>query len=80
MVIAGRPNAGKSSLFNALVGRGRAIVTRRPGTTRDLLTERVDIGGVPVTLVDTAGFREAADAVELEGVRRARAGADSAAV
>ncbi len=75
VVIAGRPNAGKSSLFNALVGAARAIVTDVPGTTRDLLTERVDIGGLPVTLVDTAGLREAADAIEVEGVRRARAGA-----
>jgi tRNA modification GTPase len=72
VVIAGRPNAGKSSLFNALVGAARAIVTDVPGTTRDLLTERVDIGGLPVTLVDTAGLREAADAIEIEGVRRAR--------
>jgi tRNA modification GTPase len=72
VVIAGRPNAGKSSLFNALVGAARAIVTDVPGTTLDLLTERVDIGGLPVTLVDTAGLREAADAIEIEGVRRAR--------
>jgi tRNA modification GTPase len=72
VVISGRPNAGKSSLFNALVGVDRAIVTDVPGTTRDLLTERVDIGGVPVTLVDTAGLRDASDAIEMEGVRRAR--------
>jgi tRNA modification GTPase len=72
VVIAGRPNVGKSTLFNALVGAARAIVTALPGTTRDLLTERVDIGGVPVTLVDTAGLREADDAIEVEGVRRAR--------
>jgi tRNA modification GTPase len=72
VVISGRPNAGKSSLFNALVGAARAIVTHVPGTTRDLLTERVDIGGLPITLVDTAGLREAADAIEIEGVRRAR--------
>jgi tRNA modification GTPase len=72
VVIAGRPNAGKSSLFNALVGAARAIVTDVPGTTRDMLTERVDIGGVPVTLVDTAGLREPGDAIEAEGVHRAR--------
>jgi len=72
VVIGGRPNAGKSSLFNALVGSSRAIVTEIPGTTRDLLTERVDIGGLLVTLVDTAGLREAHDAIEAEGVRRAR--------
>jgi tRNA modification GTPase len=72
VVISGRPNAGKSSLFNALVGAGRAIVTDVPGTTRDTLTELVDIGGLPITLVDTAGLREPADAIEAEGVRRAR--------
>jgi tRNA modification GTPase len=72
VVIVGPPNAGKSSLFNALAGAARAIVTDVPGTTRDVLTERVDIGGVPITLVDTAGLREAGDAIEVEGVRRAR--------
>jgi len=72
VVIAGRPNAGKSSLFNALVGAARAIVTDVPGTTRDLLVERVDIEGLAVTLVDTAGLREARDVVEAEGVKRAR--------
>ena len=72
VVIAGRPNAGKSSLFNTLVGASRAIVTDVPGTTRDLLTERVDIGGLPLTLVDTAGLGEAQDVIEAEGVRRAR--------
>ncbi len=71
IVIAGRPNAGKSSLFNALVGAARAIVTEIPGTTRDLLTERVDINGLALTLVDTAGLREARDEIEAEGVRRA---------
>jgi tRNA modification GTPase len=71
VVIAGRPNVGKSSLFNALVGSGRAIVTPVAGTTRDVLTEVVDINGVPITLVDTAGVREALDEIEAEGVRRA---------
>jgi tRNA modification GTPase len=72
-VVVGRPNAGKSSLFNRLAGSDRAIVTEIPGTTRDLLTERVDIGGVPFTLVDTAGVHgEAADAIEEEGIARAR--------
>ena len=72
VVIAGRPNAGKSSLFNALAGASRAIVTDIPGTTRDLLTERIEIEGLALTVVDTAGLREARDAVEAEGVRRAQ--------
>lgn len=73
VAIVGRPNAGKSSLFNRLAGAARAIVTAVPGTTRDLLTERIDIGGVPLTLVDTAGLRpSAADAIEEEGIARAR--------
>jgi tRNA modification GTPase len=72
VVIAGRPNAGKSSLFNALAGAGRAIVTDTPGTTRDLLTEVIDIHGVPMTFVDTAGIRTGAtDPVEIEGIARA---------
>lgn len=72
VVIAGRPNAGKSSLFNALAGAGRAIVTDTPGTTRDLLTEVIDIDGVPMTFVDTAGIRSGAtDPVEIEGIARA---------
>lgn len=78
VVIAGRPNVGKSSLFNALVGTSRAIVTPFAGTTRDLLTEQLDVCGVPITLVDTAGLRASTDAIEEEGVRRAeraRAGA-----
>jgi tRNA modification GTPase len=80
VVIVGPPNAGKSSLFNALVGAARAIVTDVPGTTRDVLTERVDLAGVPVTLVDTAGLREAGDAIEAEGVSRARQARDVAAL
>jgi len=72
VVIAGRPNAGKSSLFNALAGAARAIVTEIPGTTRDLLTERVDVNGLALTIVDTAGVREARDEIEAEGVRRAK--------
>jgi len=75
VVIAGAPNAGKSSLFNALVGSHRAIVTSTPGTTRDLLTEVVDLNGLRITLVDTAGIADSTDAVEAEGIRRARAAA-----
>jgi len=71
IAIAGEPNAGKSSLFNALAGASRAIVTAVPGTTRDLVTEVVDIGGLRVTLVDTAGLRDTVDPVEVEGVSRA---------
>ena len=71
VVITGRPNVGKSSLFNALLGSARAIVTAVPGTTRDLLTERCDIRGIPVTLVDTAGVRASADEIERQGVERA---------
>jgi len=73
VVIVGRPNAGKSSLLNALAASERAIVTEIPGTTRDLVRETVDIDGVALTLVDTAGLRESADIVEQEGIRRARA-------
>ena len=72
IAIVGKPNVGKSSLFNALVGASRAIVTDRPGTTRDLVTEVVDLDGLRVTLVDTAGLRETADSIEAEGVERAR--------
>lgn len=70
VVLAGRPNVGKSSLFNALAGTDRAIVTSVPGTTRDLITEPIDIHGIAVTLVDTAGARRAHDVVEREGVAR----------
>lgn len=73
VAIVGTPNAGKSSLFNALLNANRAIVTAIPGTTRDLLTERADIGGVSLSLIDTAGVRETTDIVEQEGVARAKA-------
>ncbi len=73
VVIAGRPNAGKSSLLNALAGFDAAIVTEIPGTTRDVLRERIHVDGLPIHVVDTAGLRESADVVEIEGVRRARA-------
>ena len=71
-VIVGAPNAGKSSLLNALAGADRAIVTDIAGTTRDLLREAVNIDGIEITLVDTAGLRESPDAIESEGIRRAR--------
>ena len=71
-VIVGKPNVGKSTLFNQLCGAQRAIVTDVPGTTRDLLTETIDLSGIPVTLVDTAGVRETSDRVEAEGVYRTR--------
>ena len=85
LAIVGRPNAGKSSLFNRLVERDRAIVTATPGTTRDLVTERISIGGIPIELVDTAGLREGPhaniDEIELLGIHRSReALADAALV
>jgi tRNA modification GTPase len=70
LAIVGRPNVGKSSLFNRLVERERAIVTATPGTTRDLVSETVSIGGIPVRLVDTAGIRPALDEAESIGVRK----------
>jgi tRNA modification GTPase len=72
VVIAGRPNAGKSSLLNGLAGYDAAIVTPIPGTTRDVLRERIHVDGLPVHVIDTAGLRETEDLVEGEGVRRAR--------
>jgi tRNA modification GTPase len=72
-VLIGRPNAGKSSVLNALARSDRAIVTAQPGTTRDVLREHIDVDGVALTLVDTAGLRDSDDVVEQEGVRRARA-------
>ena len=78
IVLAGRPNTGKSSLFNVLCRSDRAIVTPVPGTTRDVIAEAIDIEGVPVTVVDTAGVREATDPVEREGVRRASSAAAAA--
>jgi tRNA modification GTPase len=76
--IAGPPNVGKSSLMNALAERDVAIVSPLPGTTRDAIEARVVLGGVPVTLVDTAGLRDTGDAIEAEGVRRALARAAAA--
>ena len=76
--IVGRPNAGKSTLFNALLGRERAIVTDIPGTTRDTVEERLSFGGVLLRLIDTAGLRETGDAVERLGVERARAAMEGA--
>ena len=70
LAIVGRPNVGKSSLFNRLVEHERAIVTATPGTTRDLVSETVSIGGIPVRLVDTAGIRTALDEAESIGVRK----------
>ncbi len=71
VVIAGRPNAGKSSLLNRLAGYDAAIVTGIPGTTRDVLRERIHIDGMPLHIADTAGLRDEADLVEAEGIRRA---------
>lgn len=78
VALTGIPNVGKSSLFNALLSRERAIVSAVPGTTRDTLEEHVDLDGIPVRIVDTAGLRPAGDPIEAEGVRRARAAIDEA--
>ena len=72
LAIVGRPNAGKSSLFNGLVQRDRAIVTATPGTTRDLITERVSFEGIPVELIDTAGLRHSTDEAESIGITKSR--------
>jgi tRNA modification GTPase len=70
--IIGRPNVGKSSLLNQLLGHDRAIVSRIPGTTRDTIEETANVRGLPVIFIDTAGLREASDEIELEGIRRSR--------
>jgi tRNA modification GTPase len=72
LAIVGRPNVGKSSLFNRLLDRERAIVTATPGTTRDLVTDRLSLSGIPVELVDTAGLREAKNEAEVIGIRKSR--------
>src|SRR5215212_7996777 len=72
VTITGRPNVGKSSLFNSLIERERAIVTDIPGTTRDTLTEAIDLEGIPVILTDTAGLRETTDGIETLGIERTR--------
>jgi len=78
LVIAGKPNAGKSSLLNALSGRDSAIVTNIPGTTRDVVSETIDLDGLPVHILDTAGLRESRDTVEKIGIERAKKAIDSA--
>ena len=78
--ILGRPNAGKSTLLNRLVGSDRAIVTPIPGTTRDIVRETIEIGGLPITIADTAGLRASGDVVESIGIDRARAAAESSDV
>ena len=80
VVVAGPPNAGKSSLINAIAGQERAIVTDIPGTTRDHIEVPLALGGVPILLTDTAGLREAEDQVEAIGVERARALTEAADV
>jgi tRNA modification GTPase len=71
--IIGRPNVGKSSLLNQLLGHERAIVSQIPGTTRDTIEETANVRGIPVVFIDTAGLREASDEIEIEGIRRSRA-------
>ncbi len=78
LAIIGRPNVGKSSIFNRLVGSDRAIVTELPGTTRDALYESTSISGVPVRLIDTAGIRETSDVIESLGITRSRSAIDEA--
>ena len=78
VVIVGKPNAGKSSLLNLLSGQDAAIVTEVAGTTRDVLREQIDIEGLAVELIDTAGIRNDPDRIEAEGIRRARAALESA--
>jgi tRNA modification GTPase len=78
VAIVGKPNVGKSSLLNGLLGHDRAIVSPIPGTTRDTIEETANIRGIPVVFVDTAGLRESNDAIEQEGIRRTRASVDSA--
>src|SRR4029453_9446077 len=78
VAIAGPPNAGKSTLLNRIARREAAIVSPLPGTTRDVIEGHLDLGGYPVTLLDTAGIRESDDPIEQEGVRRARARAAEA--
>jgi tRNA modification GTPase len=80
VVLVGRPNVGKSSLFNVLVGERRAIVTPHAGTTRDLVSEAIEVAGVRVTLADTAGLREGGNQAESEGVARARTALEESAV
>lgn len=78
IVLAGPPNAGKSSLLNRLAQHDAAIVSRTPGTTRDVLRERIEVDGMPVHVLDTAGLRDSTDEIETEGVRRARAAMERA--
>jgi tRNA modification GTPase len=78
IAIVGRPNVGKSSLLNQLLGHDRAIVSNVPGTTRDTIEETANIRGLPVVFIDTAGLREAGDEIEIEGIRRSRAALERA--
>lgn len=78
VVLAGKPNAGKSSLLNALAGQDSAIVSHIPGTTRDIIREHIQLDGMPVHVLDTAGLRDSGDEIETEGVRRAQAAMDKA--
>lgn len=80
LAITGKPNAGKSSLLNRLLGEEKAIVTSHPGTTRDIISDYFQINGIPVEINDTAGLRETCDPIEVEGVKRAREAAESASL